>query len=293
MFLKGMLTRRFSMKSFLTPALGMVAAATLIAPAHAQISYVYMFRSSEYRQTGNGNTLSVIGYFINISINSVNAGDFGAGSVAAAGSINPSLTLKAPKFVDYQSGYYSTQALRDSDFPTATYNITGTGGTQGPLTATLDYSKDLYPTQQPYLTGTGYSSLQGVNVHAPISLQFSSFASEARATQYQFFTIYDHTTNTFQYDAGFLPQTATGVTIPANTLTAGDSYTYELIDSNRVATTGTGATFVPFVGFDLRTQGNFIAGISVPEPCSLAFLVGGALSGLGVLARRRRAFKKL
>ncbi len=291
MFLKGMLAKSFTRKSFIAPILGVVVMAAMIAPANAQISFVDMFRSSEHLQTGNGNSTNLIGYFINISLTSVNAGDFSAGSVTASGSINPSLTLKAPNFVDYQSGYYSKQALLDSDFPTATYNITGTGGTQGPLTATLDYSKDLYPAQVPYLTGTGYSSLQGVNVHAPISLQFSSFTADPNATQYQFFTIYNNTTNTFQYSAGFLPQTAMGVTIAANTLTAGDSYTYELIDSNRVTTTGTGASFLPFIGFDVRTEGTFIAGGNVPEPGSLALLIGGALSGIGVFARRKRALK--
>ena len=125
-----------------------------------------------------------------------------------------------------------------------------------------------------------------------ITAHFSPFAVDPSVNdQFQFFTIFDPASNTFVYDAGFLPQSATSVTIAANTLQAGHNYIYELIDSNRVLTTGTGGQFAPQLGFDLRTSGAFFTAAAVPEPGSIALFAGMGAVGAGFLRRRKQARK--
>lgn len=271
-----------------------LAMVTLISTAGAQISYVDMFRSSSNTQTGNGNSLSLLGYFFSLDLNSVNPGDFTTGTVTGPGPQTP-VTLTPtpgnPSDLRYQTGFFANQAAMDTAFPIGTYTFHGIGGTQGPLDATLHYTGDVYPGAQPFLTGSDFSNLQGVNSSNAISLHFSSFAFNAAALQqFQFLTIFDNTSNSFVYGVGFLPQTATGVTIAANTLAAGHSFTYELIDSNRVLdNSGIGANFAPLLGFDFRSHGTFsTAASTVPEPGSIALIIGMGITGSFVALRRLR-----
>ncbi len=271
-----------------------LALLTLTSAAEAQTSYVDMFRSNSYTQTGNGNSLSLKGYFFSVDLNSVNPGDFATGTVTGPGPQTPvALILNPgnPTDLRYQTGFFPDQAAMDTAFPTGTYVFHGLGGTQGPLDATLHYTGNVYPASQPFLTGFDFMNLQGVNASNPISLHFSSYSFQSAASvQLQFLTIYDNTLSAFVYNAGFLPQTATGITISANTLASGHSFTYELIDSNRVIdTAGIGANFAPQLGFDYRTTGSFSTSKSVvPEPGVLQFGAIAAMFGVGMGLYSRR-----
>ena len=285
------MTNRFLQTAASFTALALL---TLTSAAEAQISFVNMFRSNSFSQTGNGNSLSLNGYFFSVDLNSVNPGDFTTGTVTGPGPTTPvalTLTPGNPTNLGYQTGFFPNKTTMDTAFPTGTYVFHGLGGTQGPLDATLHYNGDVFPASQPFLTGTDYMNLQGVNASNAISLHFSSFSFQSAANaQFQFLTIYDNTLNAFVYNAGFLPQTATGITISANTLAAGHSFTYELIDSNRVFdTAGVGADFAPQLGFDFRTTGSFSTSRSVvPEPGALALLGSLGLTALAFLKRRGR-----
>ena len=269
-----------------------LALLTLTSAAEAQISFVNMFRSNSFSQTGNGNSLSLNGYFFSVDLNSVNPGDFTTGTVTGPGPTTPlALTLAPgnPTDLGYQTGFFPSKTSMDTAFPTGTYAFHGIGGTQGPKDATLHYNGDVYPASQPFLTGSDFSNLQGLNASNPTSLHFSSFNFDSAANaQFQFFTIYDQTLGAFVYNAGFLPQTATGITISANTLASGHSFTYELIDSNRVFdTAGIGANFAPQLGFDFRTIGSFSTSRAVvPEPGAFALFGSLGITALALLKRR-------
>ena len=73
-------------------------------------------------------------------------------------------------------------------------------------TASYDYTSDDYALSTPYLTGTTYSQLQGMNASQAFTVNFSPFTTGTQATgSFLFFTIYDQTKGMSVYDAGFLP----------------------------------------------------------------------------------------
>ena len=265
----------------------------LTVSAQAQISFLDLFQSATYTQNSNNSPGSLNGYFVDMRLYYTSPGDFTTGSVTGPGPGTPvTLGPDSPTNLVFASGLYPSLAAMNSDFPTGAYTYTGDGGAQGMASATLDYTADAYPSAQPYLTGSDYSTLQGVNAASPITAHFSPFAGDPSVNdQFQFFTIFDPASNTFVYDAGFLPQSATSVTIAANTLQAGHNYIYELIDSNRVLTTGTGGQFAPQLGFDLRTSGAFFTAAAVPEPGSIALFASMGAVGAGFLRRRKQARK--
>ena len=176
-----------------------------------------------------------------------------------------------------------SRAAMNVDFPTGTYTYSATNGT---TTDTTSYTRpaDAFSSTLPYLTGTDYTDLQGMNPSAPFAVHFSVNTPAASASQaFSFFTIRDTSSSQLVYNAAFLPSTTTGVTVPANTLTTGTQYEYELIFSDRVLTDSPGAEFQAQLGFDERTTGFFTPG-AAPEPSCMGLIAGGAM----LLARRRR-----
>jgi hypothetical protein len=261
-------------------------------PVQAQIDHVDLFRDADHTQTGDGNTLSLSGYYLAARLYYTNSGDFTTGTVDPGNGMGPLALTNMPtqNLLIYQTAYFANQAALDAAYPLGdTYMFTAQGGTQGAQTATeTDTSTSFYPINgAPYLTGNEYDELQGVNAASAITLQVSPYTIESVAHQYRFFSIYDDTANTFVYDASFLAPGVTTIFLAANTLTAGHDYTYELIDSNRqVDQTGVGGVFLPVLGNEYKTFGNFYAS-SVPEPAVNALLTGLCLSGLGLWRRRK------
>lgn len=272
------------------------AAATAFgaAPAQAQISFVDMFRNNSSTQTANGNSLSAAGSFLSLDLVSINANDFNTAQATYSGPASPlSLPQATPTTFHYQTGSYPTQAAMDADFPTGTYTFAANGNA-GPNSTSFDYTDDRYPTAMPFLEGTDFADLQGMNAASPFTFHISPFGTHSGVdSAFIFLTIFDTTANAFVYDAGFLPITTTSVTLPANTLEPGHSFLYEVDFSDRELTPSPGAQFDAQIGFDVRTSGRFnsaAAAAAVPEP-GVAPLAGAAVLALcvGGLLRRRTA----
>lgn len=283
-------TARRALRALRALLIGLAACSAGAPEARAQISFVDLFRSASFTQTGNGNTLSSNGDFFAARLFSLNANDFSAVSLAYPGPGSPvALSMGSPTEFDFSSPLFANQAALDAAFPKGTYTFTASKGGPGTST-TASYTADDYPQSLPFLTGTDFSALQGMNPAAAFTFHFSPFVTGSNASaSFLFLTVTDLTTNTLVVDDSFLSPATTSATVAANTFKAGDLYSYELIFSNRdiAGTTPPGASFPPQLGFDFRTTGAFVPVAVVPEPASLALLATAVAPGLLALRRGR------
>jgi hypothetical protein len=255
----------------------------------AMISQVSMFRNNESLQTGDGNSLSPVGSFLSLELDSTVANAYNSVTATYPGPGSPqSLPQVSPTQFHFQTGFLANQAAMDAAYPFGTYQFSASNGGP-PDTTSFQYAADDYPQSQPFLTGTDYSNLQGMNASNPFTFHFSPFVTGGSANaSFIFLTIFDLDLNAFVFIDNFLPATTTSVTLPANTLAPGHHFSYELVFDNRDFVPSPGAQFAAPIGFELRTDGTFTTASAAPEPASLTLLGIGALGLLGYGWRKRR-----
>ncbi len=210
--------------------------------AHAgNISFVDIFGNISYIQTGDGNTLSLNGTFFSADLNAAVANAYTSASVSYPGPDSPqALPQSSPTDYGFQTGLLPDLATMEAAYPFGNYSFQGMNGPDTD-TATLSYSADDYSQSNPFLTGTDYSSLQGMDSTQAFTFHFSPYVTGANATESDiFFTISDVTTGQTVFTTGGLPSTTTSVVLPANTLAHGDLFDYELDYSNRDFSSDTG-----------------------------------------------------
>jgi hypothetical protein len=254
------------------------------------ISFVNMFRNLTSEQTGNGSSLAASGTFLSIGLSADhNPTDFTGVTVTYPGLGSPlALSQIDGQTFGFQTALLADQAAMDAAYPFGTYAFDATGTTND--ATSFDYTADDYAAQ-PFLTGTDFTRLQAMNPAAAFGFHFSPYATDANAAaQFIFLTIFDPLANAFVQlpNSGFLPNTTTGYTLAANTLQANHPYVFEVDYSNRVLVASPGADFDAQIGFDRRTDIDFVTGAAVvPEPGSLALIVLGVLA-VGVTRRAAR-----
>jgi PEP-CTERM motif len=276
--------RNGSQRSFIGAATW--AAAALLAPAAAQafdIDFIDAYRNQAFTQSANGAVLASAGAYYASTVYTLGGTAYTAGTVTPPGAAPLALAVQSSTRYAYLSPTLASKAAMDAAVGSGSYaySLSAAGP---PVAASYSAGADAYALSLPYLAGSSFASLQGANAAAPISVQFSSFTvNPAAALSFIFFTVYDYTTSQFVYEAGFLPATTSGLTLPAGTLQAGHAYAYELNFDSRVYSPAVGANFDALLGYDLRTMGQFAT--AVPEPAPWA-LLGAGLAALGL---RRRA----
>jgi hypothetical protein len=273
-------------RAWLAPMLSVVViAAAFATPASAAISFVNMFRSDSDTQTANGNALTLDGTYVTLALVSRNPNDYTSAKATFTGPASPALfTASDPSTFGYSTGFYPSRAAMNADLPTGTYTYSATKAAATDTT-TVNYTADAYSSTLPFLTGTDYSKLQGMNPAVPFAFHFSTDTPAPATNEADlFFTVFDAVTGDVIYDAGFLPSTTTGLTLPANTLVPGKQYVYQLIFSDRLIAASPGADFNSQIGFDDRTTGAFTSG-ATPEPASGVITL--TVAGITLLRRRR------
>lgn len=161
-------------------ALGMASAMFGVSTADAGISFVDLFRSGSYTQTGDGNSLADGGFFFDALLHSTDPGEFASATLTYPGSGSPAtLSIPLDPFVlIYASSIYGTQAAMDADFPTGDYVFDA-----GAFSTTVTYAGDDYPQSLPYLTGTDYSDLQGMDAAVWVRSSWSPVLSAGVASR--------------------------------------------------------------------------------------------------------------
>jgi hypothetical protein len=254
----------------------------------AAISLVDIFKNVVYTQNSSAAPVTPSGFFANIELTSQNAGDFTSVSVAYPGPGSPAtLTQNSPTFFGIGPSFAS-QAAMNTAVPFGAYHYTATNGAVT-NTATLNYTTDAFTSAIPALSAASFNALQGLNPNNALTIAFNSFAPSAAASQgFTFFSIFNASGTLFT--DGFLAPGSTSLLLPANTLAANTTYTFELDFSDRI--NGTDPNGIPtLVGSDVRTDGTFTtgsAGATAPEPTTTA-LMGYALIAAATITTFRKA----
>jgi PEP-CTERM motif len=214
------------------------------------------------------------------------ASDFSGGTLTYGGSGSPQTLSYVPADVawEYGLGDASFSDLQTA-FPNGGYEFDLTGGTMGPATVSLNFDGDAY-SNTPQLAAASFSALQGLNAAAPITLDFNPMDVSPNATPGAnniFFSITNSSGATVFSDA--LSTDATSVTIGGGTLSAGQSYSFDLLFDDRIVDSS--GEFLKTQFYDTHTDGSFsTAAEAVPEPSTWAMMLMGFV-GLGFAASLR------
>jgi hypothetical protein len=259
-----------------------------LAPASAAVTYYRWFKTATYEQTSIAQPLAPH-YFGAVDVLFSDPLDLTGGTVTSTSSLSPMhLSKSTPTYFNYEMNFTFLAGL-DVNFPNSssyTYNIFG--GQLGSQTASLTPpANDLFPAAVPFITGTGYSQIQGMNVGVPLTLTWSGYTPAAGTnTPLIFLSITRVSDGHVQFQTQG-DNTLTSALIPANTLAAGTAYDLDLVYDNRIDTSHAGFGGASSeVGFDNRTDITFTTA-AVPEPSSVV-LVSWAV--LVVLSYRCRCF---
>ena len=210
---------------------GLVAGA---GAAHAQLTQADVGVNPTFEQTGPTTVTSTGGFFSGRAF-FTNTTDFDAGTLTYGGPGSPAaLTPGSPPPSLTLGGSNPSFAGLQNDFPNGNYTFDLTGGTMGPTEFVINYAGDAY-SNTPELTAASFSALQGLNAAAPITLDFNAMDVSPNATPGAnniFFSIVNSSNSTVFNET--LSTTDTSVTIPGGVLSAGQSYSFDLLFDDRI-----------------------------------------------------------
>ncbi len=261
--------------------------------AHAQVLSYDAFRSVYFDQTSNAAPTSSQNYRFYSRIFLSHQTDATSGTLTAPDNTQYAMPqylldpLLNTYFLFYDGGTFTTAAAELATYGTGTYHFALNGGTYAGSSADLSMPAEDFPSTLPFLTGTSFSRLQGMDAHQSIALTWNPFTDTIGNNSFNtsYFNIYDVTSGAFVFSNYGSGASYLGETIGANTLASGHQFTYTLTFSSRYdgAPNASGNGFNGSSGlaaFDYSTTGSFST--AVPEPSVLA------LAGFGLLAVRRK-----
>lgn len=259
---------------------GLVAAAGV---AQAQLVNADVGINPTYEQTGP-TTVTSTGGFFSARAFVTTSGDYTGGTLTYGGSGSPATLVYNSgdvgwEFSDSNGDFATLQGL----YPTGGYTFDLTGGSQGPTSFAINYVGDTYALNPPELAGASYNALQGMNAANPLTLDFNSFVTTGTPNASDIVFSILNSSNAPVYTSPFLPSTATSLTIPGGILSAGQSYTLDLLFSEQVFGENDSPAFGTTQFYDTHTSVSFST--AVPEPSTWAMMLVGFL-GLGYAGYR-------
>jgi hypothetical protein len=185
-----------------------------------------------YEQTGPGPAdITSAGGFFSARVFFMNPGDYIGGTVTFPGGGSGSLTSEGANVIGYGASNTSLSQLQ-ADYPAGGYAYDVTGS-QPEATFTINYAGDAY-SNAPYITN--FSSLEDMDAKDPFTVEFNTYVPGPNANSSAIYFTISNSSGTVVYNASpfGLPDGTTSVTIPAGTLVAGGSYTFDLLYDNRI-----------------------------------------------------------
>jgi hypothetical protein len=259
--------------------------------AQASITFYDVFTNNSYLQTSNAQPSTATGFFATATLSYNTAGNVGNAQVVTGGSTSPlTLTSSPGNNFDY-SASFPTQAAMNAAFPLGSpYTFQIGGGTLGTQSASLNTPGAALFSVIPFLTGSSYSQLQGLNPTLSDTIGINGFSPVAGTTEsFVFITITRQSDNALVFQQSFLSPSTTSIFLAANTLAAGTAYNIDLDYSSRITTANAGfGGASSLIGFEQRTEIGFSTGSGVPEPSSLALTLAGVCMASAVLAFQKR-----
>lgn len=277
--------RRFPHAALLAFAIAIPGAAQAIdAPLG---NMFWQSRSGEYLQTGDGPQLTALGYLFTAVATELDPAHFtsatmtlpdGSTMALPADAIGTSHVFDSPLFAN-------RQAL-DAAFPGGTYSVTF-DGPNGSRTVSVTSPAEAYPAAVPYLTGTDYTDLQGMEAANPFTFHVIGSPPAAGTADHviQIF-VDERATGVGAFSSGtFSGDGPLGVTMPGGTLRAGVEYQWSLYEGHSVPGVDvSGLENGSHFTYRYHTIGYFTT--AVPEPGTWA-LLGVGIAGVALSHRRR------
>jgi hypothetical protein len=258
--------------------------------AHAGVTFYDVFTNNLYSQTSNVAPSTALSFFATASLSCSTAGDVGNVQVLTGGSTSPLTLTPAPGNNCNYVASFPSQAAMNAAFPLGNpYTFQISGGTLGTQSASLNTPGAALYSAIPFLTGSTYSQLQGLNAALSDTIGINGFVPVAGTTDsFSFLTITRQSDNAVVFQQSFLSPATTSIIVPANTLAAGTAYNIDLDYSSRITTPNAGfGTGTSLIAFEQRTEIGFTTAPAVSEPSSLALTGVGIPAAVLVLRRRR------
>jgi hypothetical protein len=277
---------------FTLPFLGITTLVLAGRTAQADVTFYDVFTNNLYSQTSNTQPSTADGFFATAGLSYSTAGEVGAVQVVTGGSTSPLTLSSAPGNTFNYEASFSTEAAMNAAFPLGNpYTFEISGGSLGTQSASLNTPSTALNSAIPFLTGSSYSQLLGLNPALSDTIGINGFSPVVGTNgSFAFFTITRQSDSAVVFQQSFLSPSTTSVLLAANTLAASTAYNIDLDYSSRITTPNAGfSTASSLIGFEQRTEINFTTGRAVPEPSSLAFVLTVGLALAGMVFRGRRS----
>jgi len=237
-------------------------------PSRADITFYDVTKARSYVQDSNSQPVAPSFYFLDARVFSDNPNDytdviaeysdgpsFGDPPEFVPGLLSP-LTVVSPTQTFYRSPDFNSESDFNTTFPNGSaWSFQFSGGTLGAGNNKLLFFPeiDLYP-EIPFLTGTTFSDLQGLNPSQPFTFNTNGFSAIPEA---DFSDSFLRILRSSDFQVPFESFFSDSITMPANTLAPDTQYIFSIY--NRIGVLGN-TDGLGFGVFSSRTEGTFTTG---------------------------------